>query len=34
MAQSNVIFGFLLAAFVLFITLRKELGVYVGFIVK
>lgn len=33
MAQSNVIAGYLLFAFILFITLRKELGIYIGFLV-
>ena len=30
--QSNVIFGYLLAAFIVFITLRGELPLYMGFI--
>jgi hypothetical protein len=32
MNQSNVIFGFLLAAFIVFITMRGELPVYMGFL--
>lgn len=32
--QSNVIFGYLLGAFLLFVTLRGELPKYTGFILK
>lgn len=32
MSQSNIIFGFLFAAFVIFITQRGELPIYLGFI--
>lgn len=32
MNQSNIIFGFLLAAFVIFITQRGELPIYLGFL--
>ena len=32
MPQSNVIFGFLFAAFVIFITQRGELPIYLGFL--
>jgi hypothetical protein len=32
MNQSNVIFAFLFAAFVIFITVRGNLPVYLGFI--
>lgn len=32
MPQSNVIFGFLAVAFVVFITMRGELRLYMGFL--
>lgn len=32
MNQSNVIFGFIFAAFVIFITQRGELPIYLGFL--
>jgi hypothetical protein len=32
MDQSNIIFLYLLIAFVIFITMRNELGTYMGFV--
>lgn len=32
--QSNVIFAFLAVAFVIFITMRGEIGVYMGFLLS
>jgi hypothetical protein len=34
MPQSNVIFGFLAVAFLVFITQKGELGIYWGFLVS
>lgn len=32
LSQSNVVFGFLLVAFLIFITARGELPIYLGFL--